>query len=220
MPKGKFEVQQKQLDELPKQRPLILYITAPISSKDHALTTAQDKHFQSNPSLPNGVRQREGNTFNFCAVEVSPTLEVFEMQVASALDEYKEVEYKVVVINAHGSDEGVLFKDEGEKVVLDGRRFGKIVAAHTHRHNLHVVVFASQGHKFSNEFYSYIKKDCPREVSDVVAITYFTSETSPTSWDMVTTAGNGHVAITRGIGDFIKSNIEPNSPCKLYLKTK
>lgn len=219
MPKGKFEVQQKQLDELPQHRPLILYITAPVYSKDYTMVTSQNKHFKPHPSLPSGVRQREGNSFNFCLIEANPKMEDFEAQVSSALDCYKESAYKVVIINAHGESEGVVLKDEGgsrgEKVVLDGRHFGEIVTRHTHRHNLHVIVFAAYGHTFSNAFYSYVQGGCIPEVTEVMAITYFTSETTPTSWDKITTAGNGHVEVTRELGEFVKTNVEPNSPYKI-----
>lgn len=226
MPKGKLEIQQKQLDELPEHRPLILYITAPITSRDYSLRLPHlYKQFSSNSSsssLPNGVLQRAGGkNFNFALVEVNPSMEKFEAQVSAALDQYKSASYKVVVLNAHGEREGVVIKEaeegggEGEKVSLTGRHFAELVTAHTHDHNLHVFVFASHGHVFSEQFYQYVQLSCPEKVKEVVAVTYFTSETAPTSWDKITTAGNGHVEVTREMGDFIKSNIEHNSPYKI-----
>lgn len=219
MPKGKFEVQQKQLEELPMHRPLILYLVAPVYSKDYTLQTNQNKLFKPNPSLPSGVRVRSDHHFNFCLIQANPKLEHLEEQLASTLDYFKEAAHKVVVVNAHGEPEGVVLKDEpggsGEKVVLDGRRFGQLITPHTSKHNLHVIVFASHAHTFSSHFYDYVQKGCPPEVTEVMAITYFTSEASPTSWDKITTAGNGHVEVTRDLGEFIKSNVEPNSPYKV-----
>ena len=226
MPKGKFEVQHKQLEELPHYRPLILYITAPVYHKDYTMSTNQNKLFKPHPSLPAGVRQREGQSFNFCLIDANPAMEHFEMQVSSALNHYKEASHKVIVLNAHGESEGVVFKDEGggasatgegarEKVIVDGRQFAEVVARRTHKHHLHVIVFSSHGHTFSDKFYDYIQKGCVQEVRDVVAITYFTSEATPTTWDKVTTAGNGHVEVTRELTEFIKTNVEPNSPYKI-----
>ena len=219
MPKGKFEVQQKQLEELPMRRPLILYLIAPVYSKDHAQFTGQNKLFKPDPSLPNGVRVRAskaGSGFNFCLIEASPNLERLKEQVSATLEHFKETAHKVLVVNAHGVPEGVVLKDEpGERVIIDGRQFAELVTPHTHRHNLHVIVFASYAHVFSDQFYEYAKKGCPPEVTEVTAITYFTSEATPTAWDKITTAGNGHVEVTRELGEFVKTNIEPNSPYKI-----
>ncbi len=226
MPKGKFEVQQKQLDGLPKHRPLILYVTAPVYPKDLTMATNQKKLFKPHPSLPEGVQQREGNQFNFCLIEANAAVEQLEMQLSSALNHYQEAAYKVVVLNAHGESRGVVLKDEGgrasptrEKVVLDGRQFAEIVSRRTHKHNLHVIVFSCHGHTFSNEFYTYVQTECTQDVTEVMAVTYFTSEATPTSWDKITTAGNGHVEVTRELGDFVKTNVEPNSPYRV-LDTK
>lgn len=219
MPKGKFEVQQKQLDELPKHRPLILYIVAPVYSKDYSQVTSQNKHFKPHTSLPNGTRTRDGKSFNFCSIEVNPKMDNLREQVASVLEFHKEASHKVVVLNTHGEPEGLILKDEGgasgEKVLLTGRQFAELVVPHTHRHNLHVIVFASHAHTFSDQFYGHVTQGCPPEVSQVVAITYFTSEASPTAWDKITTAGNGHVEVTRELGQFVKTSVEPNSPYKV-----
>lgn len=218
MPKGKFEVQQKQLEELPMHRPIILYLIAPVYTKDHTQQTNQNKLYKPNPSLPSGVRVKSGNAFNFCLIEADSNLERLKERVALTLDYFKDAAHKVVVVNAHGEPEGVILKDEqgsGEKVVINGRQFAELVTPHTSKHNLHVIVFASHAHVFSDQFYSYVQKECLPEVTEVTAITYFTSEASPTSWDKITTAGNGHVEVTRNMGEFVKTNVEPNSPYKI-----
>lgn len=219
MPKGKFEVQQKQLEQLPMHRPLILYVVAPVYTKDSSMHTNQNKLFKSNPSLPDSVRVRTGNNFNFCLIKPSPKIEELKEQLSVTLEYFKEAAHKVIVLNAHGEPEGVILQDEtatgGEKVVINGRQFGELVTPHTHKHNLHVVVFASHAHVFSDQFYDYVQRGCPPEVTEVTAITYFTSESSPTSWDKITTAGNGNVEVTRELGEFVKTNIEPNSPYKI-----
>lgn len=213
MPKGKFEVQQKQLDELPQLRPLILYISATVYNKDFTMSTSQNKRFNPDPALPNGVRRRDGKSFNFCLIEANSRMDDFSAQVAAALDYHRDAAHKVVIINAHGYSEGVVLRDDAKKVMLDGRRFGEIVSSHTHKHNLHVIVFAAHGHVFSNCFYEYVQT--VPEAAEVVAITHFTSQASPTSWAMITTAGNGHVEVTRDLGEFVKTNVEPNSPYKI-----
>ena len=204
-------------------RPLILYLVAPAYSKDHTLQTNQNKHFKPNPSLPSGVRVKSSNHFNFCLIEANPELERLKEQLGSALEYFKDAAHKVVVVNTHGEPEGVILKDEpgseGGKVVVDGRHFAELITPHTNKHTLHVIVFASHAHVFSSHFYDYVKKWCPPEVIEVMAITYFTSEASPASWDKITTAGNGHVEVTRDLGEFIKTNVEPNSPYKV-LETK
>lgn len=220
MPKGKFEVQQKQLEELPMHRPLILYLIAPVYAKDHAQHTSQNKLFKPSQSLPNGVRIRSSDAFNLCLVRADPNLESLRQQLSATLDYFKDAAHKVIVVNAHGAPEGVLIATgepgtSGEKVVLDGRQFAELVTPHTHTHNLHVIIFAAHAHVFSNQFYGYVRHDCPAEVTEVTAITYFTSEASPTSWDRITTAGNGNVEVTRELGEFIKTNVEPNSPYKI-----
>lgn len=142
---------------------------------------------------------------NFCLIEASPKVERLKEQLTLTLQYFKDAAHKVVVVNAHGEPEGVILKDEpgssGEKVVIDGRKFAELVTPHTSKHNLHVIVFASHAHVFSDQFYNYVQRECPQEITDVTAITYFTSEASPTSWDKITTAGNGHVQVTRELGD-------------------
>ena len=217
--KKKVDFLQIERDELPARRPVILYVTAPVCSKDYTQRTSQYKHFKSDPSLPDGVLKRAGNPFNFCSIEVNPRMEEFETQMKSALRQYREAAHKVVVINAHGESDGVLLKEEEgkseEKLILSGRHFGELITPHTHEHNLHVFIFASYGHTFGAQLYNYVQKGCVDKVNEVVAVTYFTSETCPSSWDRITTAGNGHVEVTREVGEFIKSKIEPNSPYKI-----
>lgn len=218
MPKGKFEVQQKQLDELPQQRPLILYITAPVHAKDHTLSTSNNKLFKPDPALPNGVRRRDAKPHNLCLVEAEWKLEDLETRVRAALDHHRDAAHKVVVVNAHGEREGLLLRDEGEeRVLLEGRRLAEMLTPHTHGRHLHVVVFAAHGHVFAEQFYNFVQgAECNTpEAREVMAITHFTSEATPTSWAMVTTAGNGHVEVTRELAEFVKSHVEPNSPYKI-----
>ena len=221
--KRKVDFLQRERDEIPARRPLLLYITAPSCSKDYTLLTSQHKHFKYNPSHPEGVLKREGNPFNFCLIEASPEVYQFELQVLSALKEYKEAAHKVVVINGHGEASGGIFLKNGgdgeETVVLDGRHFGDLVTPYTHGKTFHVFIFASYGHIFSDQLYQFVQKSCPVELTSTFAITYFTSKDSPTAWDKIATAGNGHVEVTRDIREFIKSKIEPNSPYKI-LETK
>ncbi len=212
---------QLERDEVPGRRPLLLYITAPIYSKDYTLRTSQHKHFKPDPSLPEGVlkkEKKEGSSFNVCLIEANPKMERFEAQISAAMEEHKEAAHKVVVVNSHGEEDGILLKHEegssGERVVLSGRHFGELITRHTHDNHLHVFLFVSYGHVFSNQLYSYVQKGCPDKLNKLIAITYFTSEASPRSWDKITTAGNGHVEVTRELGGFIKSNIEPNSAYK------
>lgn len=212
----KVDFLQMERDELPHMRPVIIYITAPINSKDFSMRSSQYKHFKADSSLPGGILKREANPFNFCSIEATQKLEKFNEQLVAALEAYKDAAHKVVVINAHATSEGVLLKEEEEeKVLLTGRQFAEVVSTHTHKHHLHVFAITSYGHKFADEFYSYIQHNTEPEINSLVAVTYFTTEASPTTWDKIATSGNGHVEVTREIGDFVKSTIEPNSPYKM-----
>ena len=212
----KVDFLQLERDELPHLRPVVIYITAPVHSKDFSMHSSQYKHFKAESGLPEGVLKRDANPFNLCLIEANQKLDKLNEQLVAALKTYKDSAHKVVVINAHATSKGVLLKEEGEeKVLLTGRQLAEVVSTHTHKHHLHVFAITSYGHKFADEFYSYIQHNTQPEVNTLIAVTYFTTETSPTAWDKIATSGNGHVEVTREIGDFIKSTIEPNSPYKM-----
>lgn len=215
--RGKVDFVQIEREQLPQLRPVIVYITAPVTSKDFSQRTSQYKHFKSDETnLPAGVLKRDSNPINCCLIEADHTMEKFDEQLAACLQQYKEAVHKVVVINAHATTEGVLLKDDGkEKLFLTGRHLAEVVSKYTHKHHLHVIVVTSYGHKFAEEFYSYITHSTQSEVQSLVAITFFTTDGSPTAWNQVSTSGNGHVEVTRDVGEFIRSNVEPTSPYKM-----
>ena len=206
-------------EQLPQLRPVIIYITAPLTSKDFSQRSSQYKHFKEETGLPAGVLKRDSNPINCALIEANHTLERFDEQLVACVEQYKEAVHKVVVLNAHANAEGVLLhddrKDNGEKLVLTGRHLAEVVSRYTHKHHLHVIAVTSYGHKFAEEFYSYVTHSTQSEVKSLMAITFFTTESSPTAWNQISTSGNGHVEVTRDVGDFIRSNVEPNSPYKM-----
>ena len=211
-------------EQLPQLRPVIIYITAPLTSKDFSQrVSSQYKHYkaaadEANP-LPAGVLKRDSNPMNCALIEANHTMERFDEQLVACLEQYKEAVHKVVVINAHATEEGVLLNDDGkengEKLVLSGRHLAEVVSKHTHKHHLHVIAVTSYGHKFAEEFYNYVIHCTQSEIKSLIAITFFTTESSPTAWNQISTSGNGHVEVTREVGEFIRSNVEPNSPYKM-----
>lgn len=218
--RGKVDFVQLEREQLPQLRPVVVYITAPVTSKDFSQRTSHYKHFKPDEAnLPAGVLKRDSNPINFALIEANQTMERFDEQLVACLEQYKEAIHKVVVINAHATAEGVLLKDDGkengEKLILSGRHLAEVVSQYTHKHHLHVIAVTSYGHKFAEEFYSYITHSTKSEVKALVAITYFTTEGSPTAWSQVSTSGNGHVEVTREVGEFVRSNVEPNSPYKM-----
>ena len=218
--RGKFEFVQLEREQLPQLRPVIIYITAPITSRDFGQRTSQYKHFKGDETqLPPGVLKRDHNPINSALIEANQTMERFDEQLVACLEQYKEAVHKVVVINAHANEKGVLLKDDGkengEKLILSGRHLAELVSKYTHKHHLHVIAVTSYGHKFAEEFYGYIQHSTQSEVQSLVAITFFTTDSSPTAWNQISTSGNGHVEVTREVGEFIKSNVEPNSPYKM-----
>lgn len=218
--RGKVDFLQTERERLPKHRPVIIYITAPLTSKDFGQRTSQYKHFKpDDASLPAGVLKRDVYPINCALVEADHTMDRFDEQVVACLEQYKEAAHKVVVLNAHANAEGVLLHDDGkengEKLVLTGRHLAEVLSRHTHKHHLHVIAVTSYGHKFAEEFYNYVTYSTQSEVQSFMAISFFTTESSPTAWNHVSTSGNGHVEVTREVGEFIRSNIEPNSPYKM-----
>lgn len=206
---------QLERDELVEYRPVLLYITAPVRPKDFISQTPNHKHFTKLPSLPEGVLKRDANPYNLCLIEVNPDLELLKEQISAALGEYKKAAHKVIIVNGHGSPEGVILKETprgSAEVILDGRQLAQFISPHTHGHNLHVFAFFAHGHTFASQFYSYVHDGTPADVSNVVAISYFTSKDKPTAWDMISTAGNGNVEVTRESREFVKTIIRPNNP--------
>ena len=131
--RGKVEFQQLEREQLPQLRPVIVYVTAPITSKDFGQRTSQYKHFKGDETnLPAGVLRRDHNPINSALVEANQTLERFDEQLVACLDQYKEAIHKVVVLNAHANETGVLLKDDGkengEKVILTGRHLAELVS--------------------------------------------------------------------------------------------
>lgn len=210
--KKKVDFLQRERDELPHVRPVIIFITAP---PDSTSRTAQYKHFVTDPNLPSGVLKREGNPINFCLIEASSSLEDFNTQVSAALDDYKDASHKEIILNAHATSDGILLNKGEEMVVLTGSHFAEVVLSHTHGHFLHVFAFTSYGHTFAEEFYNAVKHSPNQELSSTVAFTYFTSTASPNAWDKIATSGSGHVEVARDLKDYIKTNVEPNTPYKM-----
>ena len=211
--KKKVDFLQRERDELPHVRPVIIFITAPPDSNSR---TTQYKHFTTDSNLPAGVLKREANPIHFCLIEASSSLEAFSVQVTAALDEYKDAAHKEIILNAHAIPEGILLnKGEEETVVLTGSHFADVVLSHTHGHFLQVFAFTAHGHTFAKGFYDAVKKSPNQELSSTVAITYFTSTASPNAWDKIATSGSGHVEVKRDLKDYIKTNIGPNTPYKM-----
>lgn len=216
-----MEFAQIEREQLPHTRPVIIYITAPVTSKDFSQRTSQYKHYKrpDGTDLPEGVLKRDQNPINCALIEANHTMEKFDEQLVACLEQYKEALHKVVVVNAHATTEGVLLQDDGkengEKLILTGRHLAEIVSRYTHKHHLHVIAVTSYGHKFAEEFYGYITHSTQSEVKTLIAITFFTTDGSPTAWSQISTSGNGHVEVTREVGEFVRSNVEPNSPYKM-----
>ncbi len=201
---------QKERDELPQLRPVIIYISAPSS----AAKSSQYKHFEADSTVPTGVLKRDASPINFCLIEASSSVEELGKQVSAAMELYKDSPHKEIAINAHGTPEGILTSStDGEKTILTGEQFAKMVLPHTHDHFLHVFNFISYGHSFAQAFYATIRSES--STNSKVAVTYFTSASNPTSWDKIATSGSGHVEVTRDLKDYIRTYIEPNTPHKM-----
>ena len=208
---------QLERDELVEYRPVVVYITAPVRRKDFSSQTSCHKHFNHVSNFPDGVLKRDANPYNLCLVEASPDLEQFKVQLSAAFGEYTKAAHKVVVLNVHGSPDGMILKEDSggsPKFLIDGRTFAEIISKYTDDHNLHVFAFFAYGHIFADQFYSFIRQECSTDVGKVMAVSYFTSKSKPTVWDVVCTAGNGNVEVTREMRDFIKNTIRTNNPYK------
>ena len=97
-------------------------------------------------------------------------------------------------------------------MILDGKHLAELVLPHTDGQNIHMLIFSAYGHIFASEFYSYLHQGTQTNVRDSVAISYFTSTKKLTSWDMVSTIGNGNMVVTQKLREFVKSIIQPNNP--------
>ena len=215
----KVDFVQMERDELPQLRPVIIFITAPVHSKDFTMKTSLYKQFKTDSTLPAGVLKKDANPYNLCLIEAEQNLEKFDEQLKTAIGQYREAAHKVVVINGRASTEGVFLKDEGgdgnEKLFLTGRHFAELISPFTHKHHLHVFTCTAMGHCFSKDFYTYISQNTEKEIHLLVAISFFTTEKSPNAWVQVSTSGNGNVEVTRDITDFVRSHILPNTPYKI-----
>lgn len=212
----KVDFVQKERDEVPAIRPVVIYITAAIHPEDASLQTPVHKQFEAQPNLPDGVLQRDGNPHRFCHIEAASDADQFDKQLTEALDAYKEAVFKVIVINAHATKEGILLSDEDEaKVYLTGQHFAEVISTHIHDKHFHAMVFAQYGHIFSSEFYTYVQGNLAKDIQTRLAITSFTTQSSPTAWERVATWGHPHVEVKRDVGHFIRETVEPNSPYKV-----
>ncbi len=212
----KVDFLQRERDEIPPRRPVVIYVAAPIHPQDASMKTPLHKQFQSQPNLPDGVLQREGNPYQFCLIEADHEMEKFDKQLVEALDAYKEAAYKIVILNGHATKEGLILHEEDEtKVFLTGQHFAEVVSAHNHSNHLHVLVFTQYGHTFSGSFYTFVQGSMPKEIQVRLAITSFTTQSSPSAWDRVATWGHPHIEVKRDVGTFVRETVEPNSPYKV-----
>ena len=211
----KVDFLQLERDELPHVRPVIIYVVAAVHPNDTSMRTSQYKQFEADASLPAGILKRVGNPYQFCLIEANPDPEQFDRQLSAALDSCKDAAYKLLVINTHGTPDGIALRDEeGAKMSVSGSHFATIVSAHTHGNYLHVLTFAAYGHKFASEFYKCVLQGAEKEVQSVLAITYFTSTAKPKTHDRPATSGNAHIEVKRDIRQVIKDHVDPNNPYK------
>lgn len=221
--KTKVDFLQKERDELPHRRPVIIHLVCPVYSRDYHQHTAQYQHFQKakeGPTdLPAGVAKKEGNPYNHCLIEGHPELAQLEEQLAAVLEEYREAAYKVVVLNGHGCAEGVVLQEseEGKKTVLTGFAVAQIASRHHHSSCLHLFSLFAHGHRFADEFMQYIQTTYSDEkkVRSLFAVTFFTSESGPEAWQRPATAGEAHIELKRDVSGFLTKHVQPNSPYKI-----
>ena len=221
--KNKVDFLQKERDELPHRRPVIIHLVCPVYSKDYQQHTSQYQLFQKakgGPAhLPAGVSKKEGNPYNHCLIEAHPDLAQLEEQLVAVLEQYHEAAYKVVVLNGHGYAEGVVLQEteEGTKTVLTGRAVAEIASRHHHNSCLHLFSVSAYGHRFADDFMQYIQSTYSDEkkVRSLFAVTFFTSESSPEAWQRPATAGDAHVELKRDVSGFLTKHVQPNSPYKV-----
>lgn len=221
--KTKVEFLQKERDELPHRRPVIIHLVCPVHSRDYQQHTPQYQLFrkaEGGPTdLPAGVSKKEGNPYNHCLIEAHPALAQLEEQLVAVLEEYREAAYKVVVLNGHGCADGVVLQEteEGKSTVLTGRAVAEMTSRHHHSSCLHLFNVAAYGHRFADDFMQYIQTTYSDEkkVRSLFAVTFFTSESSPEAWQRPATAGDAHVELKRDVSGFLTKHVQPNSPYKV-----
>lgn len=220
--KKTVEFLQKERDELPTRRPVIIYLVCPVRSRDFQQHTQLYSHFKKAQGITDGISTREGNPYNSCLVEAHPEPARLEEQLRATLEQYNEASYKVLVVNGHGYPEGVLVKEaekdgEGGRVVVSGSSLARIASRHYHDCHLHIVCLTAYGHKFADDFTSGITAAYgdQKAVRRLFAVTYFTSEAVPTAWQRPATAGEAHVELKRDISEFLSKHVQPNSPYKI-----
>ena len=203
---------QKERDELPTHRPVIIYLTCPLSSRDAQQRTQAYSQLKK-AEEDGGILTREGNPYNICVVEAERELSRLEEQLGAALERYSEASYKVVVVNGYGTAEGVLLDNE-EKVVLTGEALATLAWPHHHDHHFHAVCIAKYGHKFGDSFMKRVSKESG-EKKALFAVTYFSSEAVPEAWQRPATVGEAHIELKRDITDFLSKHVKPSSPYKI-----
>ena len=207
---------QKELDELPDRRPLILHLVFPARSTDYQRSTPQRQDFLQAKGLPEGVARREGNPNNHCLVEARAAPGELQAQLAAALEAHREAAYKVVVVNGHGCPEGVLLReDEGdERVVLTGKALAEILSGHHHTTFMHLISLSAYGHKLAEDVMNFVRSTYKDDgaVRRLFAVTFFTSEGSPDAWERTATTGTAHVDLKRDVTGFLTRHVQPNSP--------
>ena len=210
---------QKERDELPTRRPVIIYLVCPVLARDFQQRTQLYSQFQKAQGLPDGVFTRENNPYNSCLVEANRDTTRFEEQLEATLDKYKEASYKVLVVNGHGCPNGVLLNkgEEEDTVVLTGGMLAMLASRHYHDCHFHTICLTAYGHKLADAFISAIVAAYGdrKELRKLFAITYFTSEEVPEAWQRPATAGEAHIELKRDITEFLSKHVQSNSPYKI-----
>ena len=164
---------------------------------------------------------REGNPYTCCLLEAAEDGELATLRgrLEATLEHFRDASYKVLVVNGHGSPEGVKVGSKDE--FLTGGELAELACSRHHDRHFLVVCAAAHGHKLGESFISRVAAACEGrpELRKLLAITYFTSESSPEAWQRPATAGGVHVEIKQDITDFLAKHVQPNSPYKI-LDTK
>lgn len=208
---------QKERDELPTRRPVIIYLVCLASSGDLQQRTPAYSQFQKAEGLPDGVFTRGGNPYNYCLVEGVREASGLLEQVRIVLEKYSEASFKVLVINGHGCPEGVLLnrgEEEAEREVMTGAALAGLTSRHYHDCYLQTICLTTYGHKFADAYTSTAYGDKP-ELRKLFSVTYFTSDKAPEAWHHPATAGQAHVELKRDITEFLSKHVQPNSPYKI-----
>ena len=202
--KKTVEFLQKERDELPSHRPVIIFLVCPSSPEDLQQRTQAYSQFQPTQGLPEGVRVREGNPYTCCIVEAGDGL---VEQLRATLESFRDAAHKVLVVNGRGSPEGVLL--EGEER-LTGSSLAQLAWNNCHDRHFHLVLGVSHGEQLSEAFFSEIKGQEKAE-RRLFATTFFRSldETA-----VPATTGGVHSEIKQDMTGFLARHVRPNSPYK------